>query len=177
VILDTTHHSASDPDTRLARKSSQTACMLAYQATVLVENRHGLVIDGMVGHPSGPTEIEQSLVLLAGQPPRAGRTVGGDTEDDRRAFVETSRPLGFVSHVAQKRKRSSLDARTVRHAAYEVSQRKRKRIEEVFGWTKTIGGLRKLRHRGLANVDWTVTFTLACDTLVRLRTLLALTPG
>jgi transposase len=172
-----THRSVSDPDTRLARKSSQTACILAYEATVLVENRHGLVLDGLVGHPSGHTEIEQSLVLLAGQPPRSGRTVGGDKGYDRREFVETSRQLGFVPHVAQKLTGSCLDARTVRHATYAVSQRKRKQIEEVFGWAKTIGGLRKLRHRGLARVDWTVTFTLACYNLVRLRTLLAPTPG
>ncbi len=82
-----------------------------------------------------------------------------------------------MPHVAQKVNGSSLDARTVRHATYAVSQRKRKRIEEVFGWAKTIGGLRKLRHRGLAVVDWTVTLTLACYNLVRLRTLLASTPG
>lgn len=172
-----THQSASDPDARLARKSSMTAAILAYEATLLVENRHGLVIDGMVGHASGRTEVEQRLVLLAGQPPRAGRTVGGDKGFDTREFVETSRQPGFVPHVAQKTKGSALDDRTARHATYAVSQRKRKQIEEVFGWVKTVGGLRKLQHRGLATVDWIVTFTFACDNLVRLRRLVAPSPG
>jgi transposase len=95
-----THHAVSDPDTRLARKSSQPACLLADEATGLVEHRYASVVDGLVGHPSGHTAIEQRLVLLAGQPPRTGRPVGGDTGYNRREFIETSRELGFVPHVA-----------------------------------------------------------------------------
>ena len=102
-----------------------------------------------------------------------GGTVGGDKGFDVPSFVAGVRALGVTPHVAQKVKGSAIDGRTTRHAGYAISQRKRKLIEQVFGWMKTVGGLRKLRHRGGALVDWIVTFTAAAYNLVRLRTLLA----
>ncbi|MHB1060081.1 MAG: IS5 family transposase [Rhodanobacter sp.] len=178
-----THASVTDPDARLARKSNHTAAVLAYQASVLLDNRHGLVVSGIVGSASGRAEVEQALVLLQGLPPRrptptaTPRTVGADKGYDTREFVDGARAVGYTPHVAQKAKYSAVDGRTTRHAGYTVSQRKRKLVEEVFGWGKTVGLLRKLRHRGVACVDWIFTFTCAAYNLVRLRRLLAPQPG
>ena len=178
-----THASTTDPDARLARKSPNTAAVLAYQASVLLDNRHGLVVSGIVGTAHGRAEVEQALVLLQGVPtprPAPGatpRTVGADKGYDTREFVEGARAVGYTPHVAQKARHSAIDGRTTRHAGYAVSQRKRKLVEEVFGWGKTVGLLRKLRHRGVACVDWIFTFTCAAYNLVRLRRLLAPQPG
>ena len=154
-----THASTTDPDARLARKSNNTAAVLAYQASVLLDNRHGLVVSGIVGTAHGRAEVEQALVLLQGLPgPGAKpRTVGADKGYDTREFVEGARALGVTPHVARKAKHSAVDGRTTRHAGYAVSQRKRKLVEEVFGWGKTVGLRRKLRHRGVACVDGSVT--------------------
>lgn len=183
----TTHASTTDPDARLARKSNNTAAVLAYQASVLLDNRHGLVVSGIVGPAAGRAEVEQALVLLQGLPPRAAigaggsgaraRTVGADKGYDTRDFVAGARALGCTPHVAQKAKYSAVDGRTTRHDGYRVSQRKRKLVEEVFGWGKTVGLLRKLRHRGTACVDWIFSFTCAAYNLVRLRRLLSPQPG
>lgn len=178
-----THASVTDPDARLARKSNHTAAILAYQASVLLDNRHGLVLSGVVGTASGRAEVEQALTLVQGLPlaPRGPgappRTVGADKGYDSREFVDGLRGLGYTPHVAQRATHTAVDGRTTRHAGYAVSQRKRKLIEEVFGWGKTVGLLRKLRHRGVACVDWIFTFTCAAYNLVRLRRLLAPQPG
>ena len=116
-------------------------------------------------------EREAAEWLLAASAP-AGSTVGGDKGFDVGSFVAAVRALAITPHVAQK-VASAIDGRTTRHAGYAVSQRKRKLIEQVFGWMKTVGGLRKLRHRGGERVDWIVTFTAAAYNLVRLRSLLA----
>jgi len=173
-----THASGTDPDARLARKSHNAAAVLAYQASVLLDNRHGLVVGGIVGTAHGRAEVEQALVLLQGLPevgaPRATpRTVGADKGYDTREFVDGARALGCTPHVAPKARYGAVDGRTTRHPGYAVSQRKRKLVEEVFGWGKTVGLLRKLRHRGVACVDWIFTFTCAAYNLVRLRRLLA----
>jgi hypothetical protein len=120
---------------------------------------------------TGTAEREAALLLLA----EAGDavTVGGDKGFDVPSFVAEVRALGVTPHVAQKVKGSAIDGRTTRHEGYAISQQKRKLIEQVFGWMKTIGGLRKLRHRGGDLVDWIVTFTAAAYNLIRLRTLLA----
>ena len=176
----TTHASVTDPDARLARKSHHTAAVLAYQASVLLDNRHGLVVGGIVGTAHGRAEVEQALVLLQGLPEAGAkpRTVGADKGYDTREFVDGARTLGCTPHVAPKAKYSAVDRRTTRHAGYAVSQCKRKLVEEVFGWGKTVGLLRKLRHRGVAAVDWIFTFTCAAYNLVRLRRLLpAMQPG
>ena len=166
-----THQSTTDPDARLARKGQGKEAKLSYAGHVLLDNRHGLVANVCATVATGTAEREAALLLLAGRPP--GGTVGGDKGFDVASFVAAVRALALTPHVAQKDKGSAIDDRTTRHAGYAVSQRKRKLIEQVFGWMKTVGGLRKLRHRGGELVDWIVTFAAAAYNLVRLRTLLA----
>jgi transposase len=166
-----THQSTTDPDAQLARKGAGREAKLSYAGHVLLDNRHGLVANVCVTAATGTAEREAALLLLA----EAGHavTVAGDKGFDVASFVAEVRALGVTPHVAQKVKGSAIDGRTTRHEGYTTSQRKRKLIEQVFGWMKTIGGLRKLRHRGGDLVDWIVTFTAAAYNLVRLRTLLA----
>jgi transposase len=166
-----THHSTTDPDALLARKGHGREAKLSYAGHVLLDNRHGLVANVCVTAATGTAEREAALLLL-GEAARAV-TVGGDKAFDVHSFVAQVRALGITPHVAQKAKYTAIDGRTTRHAGYAISQRERKLIEQVFGWMKTIGGLRKLRHCGGELVDWIVTFTAAAYNLVRLRTLLA----
>jgi IS5 family transposase len=105
--------------------------------------------------------------------PRGRKTVGGDKGYDQRPFVKAVRAVGATPHVAAKEACGAIDARTTRHPGYAVSQHRRKRVEEIFGWMKTVGLLRKLRHRGVARVHWTFVFTAAAYNLVRMRTLAA----
>lgn len=176
-----THRSVTDPDARLARKSHQTAAILAYQASVLTENRHGLIVQTDVRAPAYHAEREaalEMLTLLA--PTRRRRTLGADKGYDTEAFITGVRTLGFTPHVSpnlhRHRRRSLVDGRTTRHAGYAVSQWKRKLVEESFGWQKCVGVLRKLHHRGREKVGWVFTFASAAYNLVRLRTLLAAAP-
>jgi len=164
-----THQSTTDPDARLFRKGGVGA-VLSYLGHVLLDNRHGLVVNTCVTAATGTAEWEAAEMLLAG---RTRGTVGADKNYDVRRFVEALRTQGLTPHVAAKRRYSAVDRRTTRHAGYAESQRRRKLIEQVFGWMKTVGQLRKLRHRGAERVDWTVTFAAAAYNLVRLRTLLA----
>jgi len=166
-----THQSTTDPDAQLARKGQGKEAKLSYAGHVLLDNRHGLVANVCATAATGTAEREAALLLLGGRPP--GGTVGGDKGFDVASFVAGVRALAMTPHVAQKDKGSAIDDRTTRHAGYAISQQKRKLIEQVFGWMKTVGGLRKLRHRGGELVDWIVTFTAAAYNLVRLRTLLA----
>jgi transposase len=166
-----THQSTTDPDAQLYRKGHGKEAKLAYLGHVLLDNRHGLVANVCTTAATGTAEWEAALLLLE-QAERAA-TVGGDKHFDVGRFVRPTRDLGITPHVAQKDTGSRIDGRTTRHAGYSVSQRKRKLVEQVFGWMKTVGGLRKLRHRGGELVDWIVTFTAAAYNLVRLRTLLA----
>jgi transposase len=166
-----THQSTTDPDARLARKGTGQEAKLAYAGPVLLDNRHGLVANVCVTAATGTAEREAALVLLAEAPDAV--TVGGDKGFDVPSFVAGVRAQGVTPHVAQKLKGSAIDDRTTRHAGYAISQRRRKLIEQVFGWLKTTGGLRKLRHRGGELVDWVVTFAAAAYNLIRLRTLLA----
>ena len=169
-----THRSVTDPDARMARKSDTTASILGYQASVLTENRSGLVLGALVSSPHGLAEVEDAVMLLQSVPKTDGpATVGADKGYDTALFVEGARALGVTPHVAAKTKGGAIDGRTTRHDGYAVSQRKRKAIEEVFGWLKTVAGLRKLKHRGTAVVDWLLTFACAAYNLVRLRRLLA----
>jgi transposase len=166
-----THQSTTDPDALLARKGNGREAKLSYAGHVLLDNRHGLVANVCVTAATGTAEREAALLLL-GEASTA-TTVGGDKGFDVRSFVDGVRALGVTPHVAQKEKYTAIDGRTTRHAGYAISQQKRKLIEQVFGWMKTIGGLRKLRHCGGELVDWVVTFTAAAYNLIRLRTLLA----
>ena len=166
-----THQSTTDPDAMLARKGDGKEAKLAYLGHVLLDNRHGLVANVCVTAATGTGEREAAQMLVE-ESAAPGSTVGGDKNFDVKSFVAALREMEVTPHVAQKQ-HSAIDGRTTRHGGYAVSQRKRKLIEQVFGWMKTVGGLRKLRHRGGELVDWTVTFTAAAYNLVRLRTLMA----
>jgi IS5 family transposase len=172
-----THASTTDPDARLYKKADGTAAKLAYLGHVLMENRHGLIVDALVTPATGTAERDAALTMLADRPARTGVTVGGDKLYDHRAFVHGARALGVTPHVAQfpdtPHRGSAIDGRTTRHRGYDMSQRKRKLVEQAFGWMKTVGLLRKLRHRGGPLVHWIFTFAAATYNLVRLRTLLA----
>ena len=170
-----THRSTTDPEARLARKGNGKEATLCYARHTLTENRHGLIVAAELTQASGTAEREAGLRLLARQRRRRGGrlSVGADKGYDAAGFVAGVRALGATPHVARKRRSSALDGRTTRHGSYAVSQRRRKLIEEGFGWMKDIGGLRKLRHRGKAKASAMFTFACAAYNLVRLRTLLA----
>jgi transposase len=172
-----THTSTTDPDARLARKSNHGAARLSYQASVLMDNRHGLIVATDVRSPSYHAEGEAAVELLATLPPRPHRrTLGADKGYDHPAVVTAIRALHVTPHIAPNihatKPTSALDSRTTRHPGYQQSQRKRKLVEQSFGWSKTIGLLRQLRHRGRERVAWIVSFTHAAYNLVRLRTLI-----
>jgi len=169
-----THASMTDPEARLARIKGN-ASQLAYQGHVLIENRNGLVVDSRVTEASGFGEREAALEMVGELPSGSRATLGADRGYDTTEFVRSCRELGVTPHVAQHTtmRSSRIDARTTRHPGYGVSQRRRKVVEEVFGWMKTVGLLRKTRHRGRAKVGWTFTFTAAAYNLVRMRNLLA----
>jgi transposase len=168
----TTHASTTDPESRLAKKGVGQAAKLAYVGSVLMENRHGLVVDAAAVQASGTAERDTAIAQVTALP--AGRqTLGGDKAYDQGPFVEAVRARGGTPHVARKAATGAIDGRTTRHPGYEVSQRVRKRVEEIFGWLKTVGQLRKLRHRGVARVNWIFVFSAAAYNLVRMRRLAA----
>lgn len=166
-----THQSTTDPEARLAKKGPGREAKLSYAGHVLMENRHGFVVDTRLTPADGYAEIDAALLMLEALPSRPGTSVAADKAYDTRRFVKECRQMGITPHVAQKH-HSAIDARTTRHPGYAVSQRRRKRVEEIFGWMKTTGLLRKLRHRGGRLVAWIFTFTAAAYNLVRLRTVL-----
>jgi transposase len=172
-----THRSTTDPDARLYKKSHGSEAKLAYLGHLLTENRHGLIIDALVTGATGMAERDAALTMLGKLPDRGRITVSGDKNYDTRDFVRHTRAMGVTPHVAQypetERRGSAIDGRTTRHAGYAISQRKRKLVEQAFGWMKTIGPLRKLHHRGGLLVNWNFTFAAAAYNLIRLRTLLA----
>jgi transposase len=172
-----THQSTTDPDARLYKKSSGSEARLVYLGHLLTENRHGLIVDALVTAATGTAERDAALTMLGDLPDGDRVTAGGDKNYDTRDFVRYAREMGVTPHVAQypetAHRGSAIDARTTRHAGYEISQRKRKLVEQAFGWMKTVGLLRKLHHRGGPLVDWIFTFHAAAYNLVRLRTLLA----
>jgi transposase len=171
-----THESKSDPDALLARKAQGKEAKLSYCGNLLVENRNGLIVDGEVWQATGTAERDATLAMLQDVAKNGRVTVGGDKGFDTHGFVRACRNLHVTPHVAQnvgRRGGSAIDARTTRHGGYSISQRKRKRIEECFGWLKTIALLRKVRHRGTWKVDWIFTFACAAYNLVRMRNLLA----
>jgi transposase len=175
-----THESKTDPDALLARKSEGKESKLSYSGNLLVENRNGLIVNAEVFQANGTAERDAALIMLeqiAGTKPV---TVGGDKGFDTFGFVAECRNLQVTPHVAQNEKRrggSGIDGRTTRHPGYALSQRKRKRIEECFGWLKTIALMRKMRHRGVCKVHWIFTLACAAYNLVRLRNLTAPVPA
>jgi len=169
-----THESNSDPDAKLARKGPGKEAKLSYSGNLLVENRNGLIVNAELLEANGRAERDAALLMLEQVPGTRRVTAGADKGYDTSEFVTECRHLGVTPHVAQnagRRGGSSIDARTARHPGYAVSQRRRKRIEECFGWLKDIALLRKLKHRGLFRVGWIFTFAAAAYNLVRLRNL------
>jgi transposase len=170
-----THASTTDPEARLARKGKAQEAKLFYTGHVLMENRNGLAVASCVIPASGHAERAAALALLGERAGRERVTLGADKGYDTRDFVAAVRLLGVTPHVAQNttNRASAIDGRTTRHPGYGVSQRRRKRVEEIFGWLKTVGLMRKTRHRGTRRVDWMFTFALAAYNLVRIRNLTA----
>src|SRR5436190_18187959 len=169
-----THESTTDADARLARKSGGHESKLAYCGNVLIENRNGLVVDAELLQANGTAESDAALLMAERIEGSKRVTVAADKGYDTKEFVREIRGMNVTPHVAQNDKRrggSAIDGRTTRHAGYKVSQVKRKRIEEVFGWLKTVGMLRKTRHRGVHKVGWVFTFAAAAYNLVRMRNL------
>ena len=166
-----THASTTDPEARLMRKGPGREAKLSYHGHVLMENRHGLAIESCVTQATGMAEREAALAMARSLP--RGATLGADKGYDTTGFVEDLRGLGVTPHVAQNttQRRSAIDGRTTRHPGYLVSQLKRKLVEEIFGWAKTVALLRKTRHRGVRRVGWMFTFALAVYNLVRIRNL------
>jgi transposase len=175
-----THASKTDPESLLARKGGGKEAKLSYSGHLLVENKHGLIVDAEGLQANGTAERDAALLMLEKLPGTKMVTVGGDKGFDTRGFVAECRNLRVTPHVAQNHARaggSAIDARTTRHPGYKISQRKRKRIEECFGWLKTVAGLRKLRHRGVGKVAWIFIFACAAYNLVRMRNLAAVVPA
>ena len=173
-----THTSTTDPDARLYKKARGREARLGYLGHVLMEHRSGLIVRATVTPADGHGERDAALMLVREIARRTRITVAADKGYDTRDFVTGLRALRATPHVAQQmwRRQRTLDGRTTRHVGYARSQQKRKLVEQGFGWMKTIGGLRKLRHRGAALVTWVFTFTAAAYNIVRMRRLLAATP-
>jgi transposase len=168
------HASTTDPDARLFRKGRGKEAKLCHMGHLLMENRNGLIVDALVTQATGTAERDAAEAMLSRQRGRYRATLGADKAYDVAGFVSGLRALNVTPHVAQNTtgRRSAIDARTTRHPGYATSQHIRKRIEESFGWIKTVGGLRKTRHRGTARVGWMFTLTAAACNLVRLPKLL-----
>jgi transposase len=167
-----THQSTSDPEARLARKGAGKEAKLSYAGHVLMENRNGLAVNCCVTKASGRAEAEAAVAMVEQIPGWRRITLGADKGYDTKALVQAMREHRATPHFARKQT-STIDERTTRHPGYALSQRKRKRVEEIFGWVKTVGGLHKTRHRGAELVDWMFTFALAAYNMVRIRNLTA----
>jgi transposase len=169
-----THASTTDPEARLYRKSSNTAATLCYAGHLLMEHRSALIVDAELTIADGYAERATAIEMLTRLPKTARRrTVAGDKGYDTNGFVAEARTLGFTPHIAQNtsRQRSAIDARTTRHPGHTISQRIRKRIEEPFGWVKTIGGGRQLRYRGRQRNRAWFRITTAVYNLLRITAL------
>ena len=175
-----THQSTTDPDALLARKGNGKEAKLNYNGNLLTENRNGLIVNTEVLQANGTAERHAALMMIEQIPGTERITVGGDKGYDTRDFVAECRQMNATPHVAQNVNRiggSAIDERTTRHSGYQISQKKRKRIEECFGWLKTIALMRKVRHRGLEKVGWMFTFAAAAYNLVRMKNLTASSVG
>jgi hypothetical protein len=168
-----THASTTDPEARLYKKAAGQEAKLCFLGHVLMENRHGLVVNATVTPATGTAEREAALALVDAQVSPRRITLGGDKNYDTAAFVDALRARQVTPHVAQHmtRRTSAIDGRTTRHPGYATSQQRRKRVEEIFGWLKTIGLLRTVKLRGVPRVGWLFTFAVAAYNLVRMRNL------
>lgn len=174
-----THASTTDPDARLFRKSKNTAAILAFQGHVLMEHRSGLVVSAVVTHADGFGERQAALTMLDTVPGAHRKTLAADKAYDTRDFVSACRQRGVTPHVASNTtasRRSAIDARTTRHSGYATSQTIRKRIEEHFGWGKTIGRIRQTVYRGIKRVDQHFKLTMTASNITRIARMLGAAP-
>jgi transposase len=170
-----THESKTDPDARLCRKSQRTGAQLGYMGHALMENRNGLVVDVRVTHAVGKAEPTAAATMASAIKGKHRVTLGGDKGYDSDDLLRELRDMGVTPHIAKndhERRTSSIDDRTLRHDGYHVSQKKRKLVEQIFGWGKTVGCLRKVKHRGLDLVKSITTMNLAAYNLIRIRNLI-----
>ena len=169
-----THASTTDPEALLLKKGKGKEAKLCFLGHVITENRNGLVVAAETTLATGTAEREASVKMMKRVKRARRSTLGGDKNYDTHPHVEDLRGLGVTPHVAQnnRNRRSAIDDRTTTHPGYEVSQRKRKCVEQVFGWGKTVGPIRKAKQRGVRRVGWMFTFTQAAYNLVRMRPLL-----
>lgn len=168
-----THQSETDNDAKLFRKAAGKETKLCHMGHIVTENRNGLIVGTEVTDAGTSKEWDAGIDILAQLGTRPGMTVGADKGYDTPAFVDGCRGLKITPHVAAKKSRSQLDKRTTRTAGYQISQTKRKQIEECFGWMKDIGLMRKLRHCGRAKVSWIFRFTAAAYNITRMKRLMA----
>jgi transposase len=174
-----THASTTDPEAKLFRKGPGKEARMAYMGHVLTENRNGLVVDAELSHATGTAERDTALEMVEALPGQHRVTLGADKNYDTRDFVARVRAFNVTPHVARNdtNRRSAIDGRTTRHVGYEISQRVRKRIEEVMGWAKDIGPVRKTKFRGTERVNFQWLLTLTGYNLIRMRNIAAETPG
>jgi transposase len=166
-----THASTTDPDSRLFRKADGHPAILCYQGHALMENRSGLVVGAVVTHADGYAERQAAVAMMRTVPGSGRKTLGADKNYDTAGFVEACRQADVTPHVAMNTKRwgtSAIDGRTARHAGYQVSQQIRKRIEEHFGWAKTVGRLRQTMFRGIRRVDQHFKLTMLASNILRI---------
>lgn len=170
-----THASTTDPDAKLYRKSSNTTAKLCFIGHALAENRHGLIVKADATTASSTAERSTAIDMIERHSPGSERrlTLAADKGYDTRGFVAECRRMCVTPHVAAKVRHSAVDGRTTRHASYAVSLRKRKLIEEAFGWAKTVAGMAKVKVRGLDRVRFQFTFAMAAYNLIRMPRLLA----
>jgi transposase len=170
-LTNETHASTTDPDARLLKKGKGKEAKLCYAGHVFMENRNGLIVDVQLTHATGTAEREAALTMIKQRSDSHRITVGADKGYDTGDFVQDLRNLNVTPHVAQNntRRASAIDERTTRHPGYSISQKVRKRIEETFGWMKTVGNHRKTGYRGIDKVSWHFTLTAAAYNLVRMR--------
>lgn len=168
-----THQSVTDPEARLYKKAKGQQAKLCYLGHALMENRNGLVVDTRVSLANGTAERKAAIEMVENVPGKHRITLGADKGYDSTDFVERMRFLNATAHVAQNGRGSAIDGRTTRHDGYNVSLKIRKRVEEIFGWMKTIGCLGKLHHRGQERIQGIFTLAAAAYNLIRIRNLLA----
>jgi len=167
-----THQSTTDPEAQLLKKGKGKEAKLCFMGHALMENRSGLVVDSRLTQATGTAERNAALEMIEDVPGTKQITLGADRGYDVASFVKDLRQLRATPHVAQKTKGTAIDKRTTRHAGYQTSLKIRKRVEEIFGWVKTTGVLRKTRHRGLERVECTFTLAVTAYNLVRMRNLI-----
>lgn len=165
-----THQSTTDPEARLYKKAKGQEAKLGYLGHVLMENRNSLAVDARLTRATGKAEREAALAMVKKRAGGQRLTLGGDKNYDTHDFVKELRQQRVTPHVAQnnRHRSSAIDGRTTRHGGYAVSLKKRKRVEEIFGWMKSIGLMRKVRHRGRKLVAWMFTYTAAAYNLMRM---------